>query len=489
MEDNAHIIQKVRADLVLNSEQNHGEKSDLLKKAIQEAMDNLSPLFDDLAGDSLIRIDSLSVKINIPMADFDQLDKAIENAVKEKIMEVFDSQKEDLGSTSNEAIQHISDEENYREILSTFLITGDLPWWAGKEVYKKAENWLMDLPADEWISFAKKLLQKNPLFIERLVRQFSPASVEKIARKTIEGQPDGESILILQHEIHQFFRSEKMSQSFIEELQKDLISGIIKSALTGLQQEKLVEGVLISVFNKVRKIYGEMKVSQQIMHELGTRLKNTGLQDEKYWDDQLELLQGEENQIQGLKDEYKPKSIEDFIKEEKDIFANKEGIEVQNSGVVILHPFLENLYKNLGFVEKGEFLNEAAMERAVCLLHYLATGDEEFPEYELQIPKFLCGWPMSLPINRHLKLADSEMKECESVLSSCLEYWEALKNTTIEGLRENFLKRDGILKREEFGWSLYIEDKTIDLLLDKLPWNLSIIKMKWVEEILTVHWR
>jgi len=35
---------------------------------------------------------------------------------------------------------------------------------------------------------------------------------------------------------------------------------------------------------------------------------------------------------------------------------------------------------------------------------------------------------------------------------------------------------------------LYIEEKTIDILLDKLPWNLSIIKLKWMDEILTVHW-
>jgi hypothetical protein len=73
------------------------------------------------------------------------------------------------------------------------------------------------------------------------------------------------------------------------------------------------------------------------------------------------------------------------------------------------------------------------------------------------------------------------------VLLSCIQHWDAIKRTSIDGLRENFLHRDGVLKRDEFGWSLYIEEKTIDLMLDKLPWNLSIIKLNWMDEMLTVH--
>jgi hypothetical protein len=167
----------------------------------------------------------------------------------------------------------------------------------------------------------------------------------------------------------------------------------------------------------------------------------------------------------------------------------REGLRTKNAGVVILHPFLDSLFQNLGYVENGEFWNEAAKERAVCLIHYLATGEEEFPEYELLLPKFLSGWPTDLPVNRFLNLIESEKKECQSVLLSCIQHWEALKNTSIEGLRDNFLKREGILKKEEFGWSLYIEQKTIDILLDKLPWNLSIIKLKWMDEMITIHWQ
>jgi hypothetical protein len=165
-----------------------------------------------------------------------------------------------------------------------------------------------------------------------------------------------------------------------------------------------------------------------------------------------------------------------------------DGELVSHAGLVLLHPFLPNFFKNLGYLEKSEFINEAARERAVCLMHHLASGNEEFPEFELTLPKFLCEWPLEKPVKRYLPLTDTEKEEAVHLLQSCIQHWDALKSTGIDGLRQNFIRRDGILRKEPFGWSLYVEQNTHDILLQKLPWNLSVMKLPWMDEMLTVHW-
>jgi hypothetical protein len=491
MEDRSHIIQKIQAELTLHSEENHSEKSEKLKRAIEDAMRNLSPVLDDLAGESQFRIDSISVEIDISKSDFDQLEKKIEDAVIDKINELFKSQEKTADIVSKESVQKLSEENSYREIISSFLETGEIPWWAEKSTLDEAEKWLLNLNANEWISLIKPLIQNQIYVVKRLVRQFSPAVVQELVRKTVQGVSGSGQLLNLQDEILIFLQNQKLSAAFIHEIERDLKSVIIKGSIAGIDQDKIVDHLFISAIKKMKSRDAQLGDSQKIVTSLRLWLLRSEQQENEYWVERLEDLLSRENLIEDSKGEL-------FIEEnfrgeseigiEPDYIDQKKEISVNNAGVVILHPFIGSLFKNLGYVEDGVFLNEAARERAVCLIHYLATGEEKFPDYELQLPKFLCGWPTELPVNRNLQLSDTEKTECKSVLSSSLEHWEALKNTTIDGLRENFLKRDGILKREEFGWSIYVEEKTIDILLDMLPWNLSIIKLKWMDEMLTVHW-
>lgn len=491
MEDRPHIIQKIQAELTLNSDEKHSEKSVKLRRAIEDAIGSLSPVLDDLAEGSHFRIDSLSVEIDLSTADFNQLDKKIAVAVRDKIEKLFKSQGKTAEVVSKETVQKLSEENSYRKIISSFLKTGEIPWWAAKSVLDEAEKWLLNLHANEWISLIKPLAQNHPNVVNRLVRQFSAVVVIELVRKTVQGIQGSGQLLNLQDEILSFLQNQKLSTAFIDELERDLKSVIIKGSIAGIDQDKIVDHLFISAIKKMMRRESKPGDSQTIVTDLRQWLNRSEQQENEYWVEQLEDLSRRENLIEDTKDEFLidtnfPKESE--IITEPQYIEQKEEIAVNNAGVVILHPFMGSLFKNLGYVENGEFLNEAARERAVCLIHYLATGQDEFPEYELQLPKFLCGWPTKLPVNRYLQLSDTEKTECKSVLSSSIEHWEALKNTRIEGLRENFLKRDGILRREEFGWSLYIEEKTIDILLDKLPWNLSILKLKWMDEMLTVHW-
>jgi hypothetical protein len=69
-----------------------------------------------------------------------------------------------------------------------------------------------------------------------------------------------------------------------------------------------------------------------------------------------------------------------------------------------------------------------------------------------------------------------------------ISHWSAIGNTSVQGLRQTFLQREGYLSRKEDGWHLQVPKRTFDMLLDKLPWSISTIRLPWMETILWVEW-
>ena len=74
------------------------------------------------------------------------------------------------------------------------------------------------------------------------------------------------------------------------------------------------------------------------------------------------------------------------------------------------------------------------------------------------------------------------------MLQAVITHWKILKHTSISGLRESFLKRDGILRKKETGWLLQVERKTLDVLLDSIPWGFSTVLLPWNPQPLFVEW-
>ncbi len=144
--------------------------------------------------------------------------------------------------------------------------------------------------------------------------------------------------------------------------------------------------------------------------------------------------------------------------------------------------------QELRLLSDQRFRNEDAAARAVFLLHWLATGHMEAAEFGLILPKLLCGLRLESGMPRHFELSPDEQAESEHVLLSVLGHWPPLKNTSIEGLRLTFLQRQGKLVEKEGGWLLTVERKAFDVLLDKLPWGFSAVRLPWMESVLHVNW-
>ena len=162
-----------------------------------------------------------------------------------------------------------------------------------------------------------------------------------------------------------------------------------------------------------------------------------------------------------------------------------EGFYIENSGAVLFAVFLPTLFKNLGCLE-GENISDPLS--AVMAIHYAVTGNSKIEKNDLLLPKILCGLEDEFVVDAQMERMKEREDDVNEMLTSLIQYWKELKNTSIPGLQESFLKRRGLLTPQTDGWLLQVEKRGIDILLGHLPWNIAIIKLPWMKGILKTQW-
>ncbi|MFH0783136.1 MAG: contractile injection system tape measure protein [Pseudomonadota bacterium] len=174
--------------------------------------------------------------------------------------------------------------------------------------------------------------------------------------------------------------------------------------------------------------------------------------------------------------------------EEARLASENLRLSVDNAGLVILWPFLARLCDACDLLSEGRFKDEAAAVCAMHLIQFLATGGKNTPEYLLPLNKVLCGWPINMPVPRVHELPEPHREEAQKLLGDVIVHWQALRSTSPDGLRSSFLRRNGILSNDAMGWLLMVERKSFDVLLDRLPWTISTIRLSWMRKPLIVQW-
>ncbi len=164
-------------------------------------------------------------------------------------------------------------------------------------------------------------------------------------------------------------------------------------------------------------------------------------------------------------------------------------IFVSHAGLIILAPYLGMLFTKCGVFDQNVFKKDEDRQKALQLLYYAATGSDQGEEHELIMPKLLCGLPLGLPVERDIALSETDKETVDSLLTAVTQQWPGLSNTSIDSLRTTFIQRGGKLEEEEEQFYLQVEQKAYDMLLDKIPWNISKIKLSWMPKIITVTWR
>ena len=175
--------------------------------------------------------------------------------------------------------------------------------------------------------------------------------------------------------------------------------------------------------------------------------------------------------------------------QQSDDTSEKNTIAIENAGLVILWPFFSFYFQSLGLLKGNDFISIDASNRAAYLLHYLVTGDQHAHEQDMTLNKLLCGITNNTPLQPISVLSEKEIQLSNELLHTAITRWDVIKNTSVEGLRASFLMRNGKLEWQENKIILHVEAKPYDMLLDKIPWSISTIKLPWMQEPLYVTWR
>jgi hypothetical protein len=162
---------------------------------------------------------------------------------------------------------------------------------------------------------------------------------------------------------------------------------------------------------------------------------------------------------------------------------------VNNAGLAVIAPFFARYFDVLGMISDGQFKDKEMAVRAVHLMQFVATGQNETAEPFLTFNKILCGLPLRTPVPKRIELTDKEKQTTKEMMAAILGHWKGMGTTSIEGLRGGFLIREGKLEWQNEGyWNLDVEKKSYDILMKSLPWSISIINYSWMENRIQVIW-
>jgi hypothetical protein len=165
-----------------------------------------------------------------------------------------------------------------------------------------------------------------------------------------------------------------------------------------------------------------------------------------------------------------------------------ETISISNAGIVILWPYLYRLFDKLSLITDKK-LKDDQRSKAVVLIHYLAFGNTDYTENDLLLNKILCGLNSVDYVGDDVHLSSFETETCNSLLNAVTKNWDKLSSTSIDSFRVSFLQRNGALKYDAQEFYLTVENKAYDVLLETLPWSISMIQTVFMKRRLLVDWK
>ena len=173
-------------------------------------------------------------------------------------------------------------------------------------------------------------------------------------------------------------------------------------------------------------------------------------------------------------------------------YRDLKHIPISNAGLVILFPFLPMLFMRLNMLsqDRRDFNSNESKVRAIFILqHLMASEDREYDEKDLFLNRLLINYPFNEPLPKRMELNQDELNTIDSLLEAAKTNWEKMRNTSMRGFQEAFLRRAGFIEKTEREWVLSVEERAFDILLDSIPWSYKLVRLPWMENILKVNWR
>lgn len=546
----AHIIQKQVFETIFSSKNEALKNQQNLAEVFQRNLVPLmANIFDKLVpSDKMYLIEKIELDLGtIGWEKFEEnlsikLEKMLEEVVLSKIHKINKTTVPKSKSPLSNSVKDltgrgvsISLQDAEMEAFLFFLQKGHRPWWAanyiliqGKdsisELLSKSGNHLRktvcDLLGKDTVR--KRLLNNFPksdlealLGIERITNFLENLSLdfERIGKKIGHPLKDKAKIIFFLWTIFLEFLSkqpkitERLSVAFqqkakptkrFKHLSKTTLSALEKSRLIAVVFEVWIQSLfnqknnpnlkkeddplnLFFVYLESQTSYSSTDLKKYVRKNLNNWKKNRALdsifrkQNTSFSNDKI----GIDNRPEI------PKIVKQRLLDQKE---KNQSFEIPNAGLVILTPFLPHFFKGLGLVKEKEFINEEAQNRALLLTQYLVDQKTSFDEIDLLLSKTLCGFDWSEAVELSFDPTKKEREEAEHLLTNVVTSWKALKSTSVIGFREAFLSRSGMIEEKEGYFSIRAERITIDVLLDKLPWGISLVKFPWMPKPLHVEW-
>lgn len=159
---------------------------------------------------------------------------------------------------------------------------------------------------------------------------------------------------------------------------------------------------------------------------------------------------------------------------------------VPDSGLVLFWPHLQRLYKPLQD-DNQQWLSPQHQQQALAHLLYLGNTSPDEDDRS-PVAALLVGLSPDTPMHDLPALSSSQQAACDLLLNTVIKQWRALKEMTATGLQQLFLQRTGYLDQTANGWRLTTEHQPQDILMQALPWPVSVVHLPWMEHLLAVEW-
>lgn len=488
----SHVIHTMKVSLRVPDMENAFPMQQRVKECLGKEWDEqLTAILDKYsAADQFLQIPRLQIQLE-PMPAHQW-----EKHFKERFMEALDralsqySQEAPVqtAQTQEPATEEFQEEdrpwgpcsasEQYQDIWLFFMQHGMLPWWAQSETAEELEDKVIaavrtqpEFCKEQWT----RAWLKGHLSVQRWVQQCSPA-LQHAVLEALAGQSPAGTIIRWEATMLLGFSTGNSTVN-LRRLQCLYWDVIFRLLLT--EGEQAVQGAAIIPLLKKhweKWINAEMgTVEREILDEMISNETNETSRTNEQTNKTTETTEKKETTQTN-----KPSSPDLGI---------GEHLLIRDAGLVLLHPFLLHLFKHFEWLEeKDTRILPAYAHRAVHLLSFLVSGEEQMPEYNLVFPKLLCGLPLDMPLEKDVHLTAEEKQQAQELLEVVIKYWDALGTTSPDGLRSTFLQREGKLIFREDQWLLIVTSQTVDILLNRLPWGFGFVKLPWMEQLLKVQW-
>ena len=523
-----HLIKKQMLELTLDKRLNHFHTQQLVSG---HYWNNIVPLlekiFDKVGNaDEVIQLDKLEIDLGV-VSEKSIEKKEWETLLQSKMEELLTKM---MHTTSSE--KKIIQQPKHLSIFQQWLFYmqhGYLPWNAVSINAQWYQLVLEALAVDfESVQMLRNVIKNDTRVLKRIIYQHNHVFLLTLSEVFTAAKQTELPVIISELALLTKFIKEKESihqATTIKEITNDLwqqsilLSVSVNENITGRKITPQLITSFVAQFPVKYKLPAALsaqlpvsapliaaavkifKSSKQVEDKAQAKLKTTiekAIQNKKVTvskDDKETIVQQPQNNAASLDDGMveavatQTSYIQQLFQTTTADAIDEDGVFVANAGVVLLHPFLHRLFIRLNLLDKGNFISDRLHQKALYLLHYLATGSTAAEEHELLIAKIVCAAREDMVVEKNIDIPSLDLEELDDMIAAAIQQWDKLKSASVAALREGFLQRNGKLLKRNGCLYLQVEKSAIDILLDYLPWNLSMIKLPWMKEILRVEWR